>query len=349
MFPHWFDRYNILLLILNSLCESQQISPKRIEELTNLSQPTISNVLNYTRSEKLAKANNHRPFTNSTLKKILNVFCLENIQKDALAWLLQDDSTNHLRKTILEMLDEIAKTDTLQTKIKQIEVEISGTKGLFDSESAKNIFNSQSESLQKRLHLMSSKPGHRMVVSKFPTSATHPDNADERLPVEGKLRKKNFIFNISKDGYGERHIHSTLTINRYLDENSKCSLLDISQRRKHIEILIKTLKNKKNVNFKIGLADKEPEIELAMRSLDVVGIRTTAREVLLAKNPFACGPSFIFFHDKMTVLSCYLDFEREWESISTEFKEKEFVINWLEESLSKSVEKKRRKDDILDD
>ncbi len=199
--------------------------------------------------------------------------------------------------------------------------------------------------MQHRLFKMSKEPGHRMVVSKFPTSATHPEIIDKQVSLQGKFRLRNFSKNIQENGFGERHIHSKPTILRYLNENSDCSFLPIEKRREHIQNLIETLSNPLNVNFQVGLAEDEPEIELAMRSIDVIAIRTTAREILLSKNPFACGHSYLFIHDKNTVLSCYLDFEREWEHIPQNFREKKSVIEWLKNILKTSVKQKRRKDD----
>jgi hypothetical protein len=351
MFPHKFDRYNIFHFIAKSLFDCRNISQDDFKKLTGLSQPTISNITNMARSEKLAEEDSynktHQPINKRTLNKFCDSLSVGERQKYALVWLLQDGSPNlEMRKTILEMLDDIANIVLSKSSIKEIEVDIAGTKGLFDSKSAKDVFSKQSEALQKRLHQMSAKSGHRMVVSKFPTSATHPNDVDKRLPLEGKFRRIKFYNNISKKGWGERHIHSRLTLKRYLNENSDCSLLKIGQRREHIKILIETLKNTKYPNFEVGLADNEPEIELAMRSIDVVGISTTAREILLSKDPFACGPSYLFIHDKMTVLSCFLDFEREWANIPQEFREKESVIKWLEETLAKSVKQKRRESDI---
>jgi len=177
-----------------------------------------------------------------------------------------------------------------------------------------------------------------MVVSKFPTSATHPDDVTENLSSDGKRRIAKFEFNVSKYGFGERHIHSRTTIERYLNDKSPCSFLSIKNRREHVKNLIAALENPANINFEVGLSDEEPEIEIALRSIDVVGVRTTAREILLKddnKDPFSCGPAYLFIHDQPTVLSCYMDFEREWHRIPLQFREKTPVAKWLKSSLAK--------------
>ncbi len=321
-------------------------------------------------------------FTKNTLTKFCQGFKFSQQQADALVWLLSGKPYNDFakKKTILEILDDVVRVEldeanhNLITAVEsqtglanddnedgihalkhveeekniffnKINVEIAGTKGFFDRKFANKTFDEHSAMLQKRLYNMSLKKGHRMVVSKFPTSATHPHGINKHLTEDGKKRVSQFRRNIGPKGCGERHIHSKPTIKRYLNEHSNCSFLEIDKRREHIENLIATLKANYYPNFQVALSDYEPEVELAMRSIDVVVIRTTAREIMLSDNPFACGPSYLFIHDKITVLSCYLDFEREWSIIPEEFRQKQTVIQWLEETLEFSRTQRRRKTD----
>ena len=372
MFPHKYDRQNVLNLIIKHFYDQfERDNPNNTQaefaKKAGLHQATVSRLVNSS------------PINEETLKSFCRVFLFSQQQVDSLVWLKKYPSFNLQKKiTLLEILDQISRHQLDEANIKlansleaqknilyeedpnikkeieksmvfftEINAEIVGTKGFFDNQSSENSFLEHSQTLQKRLYNMSLKNGHRMVVSKFPTSATHPQNADKRLNHEGKKRIDRFKLNIRKDGFGERHIHSKPTILRYLNEYSNCSTLDIGSRREHIQNLIDMLKDKKYVNFQVGLSEYEPEIELAMRSIDVVAIRTTAREIMLRDEPFvACGPSHLFIHDKKTVLSCYLDFEREWEQIPQNFREKKSVIEWLENTLESSVKQKRRADDI---
>lgn len=344
MFPHKFDRYNVLYFLIKHHFQKLNLNRSDFAKESALSQSAVSNLLNFSRAEAFVKGHKgtpqQKPFRIETLGQACRRFQLSEIETEALTWLLYPEGNRkpELRTEILKMLDRVVKEKST-SEIREVDVQLVGSKGRFNIDESKSVIENEIGLLHTRLFEMSCKPGHRMVVSKFPTSATHPEKIVSALTTDGKRRAVKFRHNVSRNGCGERHIHSKTTIERYLNENSPCSFLPIESRRDHVENLIETLENPANVNFEIGLADEEPEIELALRSIDVVGIRTTSREILLkdpTKDPFSCGPAYLFIHDQMTVLSCFLDFEREWARIPEEFREKEQVVKWLRKALDES-------------
>jgi len=52
------------------------------------------------------------------------------------------------------------------------------------------------------------------------------------------------------------------------------------------------------------------------------------------KKRIACGPRYIYWRDKTSILSFLLDFERAWDVIPKENRDKEYVIPQLERMLA---------------
>ncbi|HYX72120.1 MAG TPA: hypothetical protein VE732_05065, partial [Nitrososphaera sp.] len=192
---------------------------------------------------------------------------------------------------------------------------------------------------------MESNPGQRMLVSKYPSFLTYPrslrgrarrgrdislsEEGQEKVAEINDKRREVFIKNLSF--YGERGIHSTLSLNKYLAEDFG-HLLDLRQRKEQIENLIGLLKE--HNNFEIALANVEREIELEIKSTVAACLRGTEKDTYYEhQKPILCGPLYIYWYDVITLFSTYRNFERVWDEIPAKQREKEFVINLLQEAL----------------
>jgi hypothetical protein len=115
------------------------------------------------------------------------------------------------------------------------------------------------------------------------------------------------------DKYGERAIHSISSLKRYASKTFTHSL-KVEERKKRIQSLSDYL-DRFYPQFQVGLADIEPEVEIAIKSTEFAIMRGTARELSNHPETIVCGPSYLFWDDDITVVTYFLDFEKEWAKL----------------------------------
>lgn len=362
MFPHEFDRYRIMGFLLRQARKSLRrgrVTQELLGKKSGVSQAIISNLESFPRLEGFAETGS-KPTTRETLIEIATLgLSLSPKDVDALLWLfdgedfkpldegeirycrsydkeagpLRYEDKSELRRHVLNSLDKwLARKDIRSPR----KVE---TRMITDWNETGQL------EFRQELLDMESKPGQRMLVSKYPSFLTYPHSLrgrsrrgrDISLSEEGQekvaeindARREVFIKNINS--YGERCIHSTLSLNKYLAEDFE-HLLDLKQRKEQIENLIVLLKE--HNNFEIALANVEPEIELEIKSTVAACLRGTEKDTYYEhQKPILCGPLYIYWYDEITLFSTYRNFERVWDEIPAKQREKKFVINLLQKAL----------------
>ncbi len=141
MFPHEFDRYNILYFLANHYFKQLKIKRSEFQGACELSQSAVSNFLNFKHARALIKkekgTQGQKPYKTETLIKATTHFGLPDEETAALIWLLEFDSEKSQKTKILEMLDYVATSDIKayshdKSPLKVIQVELAGFKGLFN-------------------------------------------------------------------------------------------------------------------------------------------------------------------------------------------------------------------------
>lgn len=364
MFPHDFDRYRLMGFLLRqarkSLRRGRYTQEQLGEKAGGISQAIISNLESFARLESFAQTGN-KPTTRETLIEIATLgLNLSPRDIDALLWLfdgeeftpldegeirycktydkdarpLRYDDHLPLRRHVLDLLDKWLARKNVRFPRKVEARMITDWNEVGQLEFRHELLN------------MESKPGQRMLVSKYPSFLTYPNSlrgkarrgSDASLSEEGQekaaeindMRREVFIKNLS--AYGERCIHSIRSLKIYLSDDFE-HRLDLSQRKEQIENLILLLK--KHENFEIALANVEPEIELEIKSTVSACLRGTEKDTYYEhEKPILCGPLYIYWYDVITLFSIYRNFEQIWDDIPANQREKGFVINLLQDALA---------------
>ncbi len=191
---------------------------------------------------------------------------------------------------------------------------------------------------RKELLMMEKRPGQRLLISKYPSLLVYPGDvyshvaakyknlsAETQKQIQKITTKRRQVFIDTLRQYGERSIHSTESLRRYLAKKLNHPL-PWMERRKHVANLITFLE--KNDLFQVALSTAEPEMEFVIKSGQVASLRGTARDIM-RRDSVICGPLYIFWDNKTTVFSFMVDFEHAWEKIPKELRDKENVIREL--------------------
>ena len=189
-------------------------------------------------------------------------------------------------------------------------------------------------------------PGQRLFASSLPSSLVNPDRAfekDDLVPpyVRNtdlsrmflslfKERRETFLVNLHT--YGERSIHSKLTLERYLT-TAQGNFLSIPQRRAHIENWIALLEQ--HQFYEVGLTDDEPLLELGIKTTPIALIRGSSSDRGQRHSPW--GVHHILFRDEHSVFSFIHSFATAWRRISEEGRDKASVVRYLRRLLESSA------------
>lgn len=357
MFPHRFDRYRALGYIVRQLRKKTlAITQTQLADKSGVTQGTISHLENFTLLSNAADLN-HKPVARDVfINTALHGLELSQPDVEALLWLMGGEefeplsgvkeagpsATSHLREAESGQSSPASVHDRALNLLKRaVELGMSGKKitiRMLTGWDEKHQVTFRHELLR-----MEKKPGQRLLVSKFPSQLTLPQNIIERQGDYNKIlspnarerivklteqRKKRFREVLRE--YGERCIHSTESIKRYLSKDLKHNL-SLNDRRAHVRNLIELLKEYEH--FKIALARAEPEMEFVIKCGWGASLRGTAREVASDHDAVICGPLYIFWDNKTTVYSFVVDFEHAWQKIPPECRNKENVISILEHLL----------------
>lgn len=200
--------------------------------------------------------------------------------------------------------------------------------------------------LHRKLRDMEYRGGQRMIVSQYPSILVSPDLRSNMIwsgvPEPNKRpffemlaeRKKIFEFNLGR--FGERAIHSISSLKRFIHTEFKHPL-DVDIRKQRLRGLIQYLQQ--YPRFLVGLIPEgesgiEPEIEIAIKSTREAVIRGTTRDLSNHPQTIICGPSYLHWDNDWAVITFYLDFEKQWEKLTTTgMTDRAEVMRLLEEIL----------------
>jgi hypothetical protein len=371
MFPHEYDRHRVMAFLLRQARESIRIksdnakNPKKLtqsglaERITErsriggVSQPSISNIEGLESISRLLEGGG-KPGTRETLIEIATLGLeLKQEDVDALLWLfdfnpLKDDELNYckrydpqcgtvtytsgeLRLHVLKLLDKwLAKRNAKPVRT------VTARMIMKWDEPAQLEFR---EDLRK----MEAGPGQRMIFGKYPSILTFPysfEAVDSDLTNAGRFyesqvmdkRRQKFLGNLAT--HGERCIHASTLIAKYLALDF-VHRLNWQQRREQIENLIDLLS--KYEHYQVALVEVPPNNEIVIKSTEAACLRGTERDTYnLSSDTLICGPLYVYWYDVTTVFSLYRQFEQAWDSIPAEWRDKEFVINFLRNALDAS-------------
>lgn len=373
LFPHEFDRYRVMGFLLRQARESKRLRPdvgrkpkkltqtelarrvSRLSKMGGVSQPTISNIEGLDSLDRSFQEGN-KPGTRETLIEIATLgLRLPQLDVDALLWLFdlrvldeeevrycQDYDPNaqarqydpaELRRHVLGLLDKwLAIRNAKLPRSVQAQM-------ITEWDEASQL------EFREQLFEMEKAPGQRMLFGKYPSFLTYPyslrgrgtagqeltlsEQGRDRAAAIADGRREKFLENLGL--YGERCIHSTHSLTRYLSSGFE-HRLDWGQRKDQIENLISLLKRFEH--YEVALADVEPESEVEIKSTVASCLRATERDTYSWRDkPVICGPLYVYWYDVTTVFSFYRQFERAWDNVSEERRDKNFVVNFLQKSL----------------
>lgn len=352
MFPHRFDRYRVLGYIVRQFRRKHlRLSQTKLAEIVGCSQPTISNLEN---PQPLSNAavEGHWPVTRDVFTKIATQglrFSRQDI--NALLWLIEGEDFKPLgaddfidAPIVFDYTPEPQNPAVLHAHalgLLQRAVELAkpgdkmGVRMLTGWEEEHQV------TFRRELWNMEKKPGQRLLISKYPSYLTYPEEVIEQInrsrnstlsaaaqqQISRLNARRRRLFDGNLKEYGERCIHSTTTIERYLRPGLKHPL-DDAGRKAHLLHLITLLEKYKH--FEVGLAPAEPEMEFVIKCGWAASLRSTARELYANPDAVICGPLYIFWDNITTVYSFVVDFERAWNKLPEELRDKQNVIAQLE-------------------
>lgn len=367
MSPHEFDRYRIMGYLLRQARESmrlggrmpRKITQKDLAKRVDVSQTSISNLEGFDRLATFAGSVN-KPTTRETLIKVATTgLNLRQHDVEMLLWLFDGEDFQPLKEWEIRSCQAYDKHAYVGRYDDPVELR-EHTLFLIDKWLTKKhikgprsvearIITDWSEASQlefrDELRRMEEGSGQRMMFTKYPSLLTYPhslrgqsNSTDDLNPSEETReaastltdqRREIFIKNLGV--YGERCIHSRPSLLRYLSDSIE-HRLNMNQRREQIENMIYLLEQYEY--YEVALGDVEPETELELKSTVAACLRATEHDTYYPnKKPYLCGPLYVYWYDVTTVFSFYWQFERAWDSIQAQHRNKEFVIAWLKSAL----------------
>lgn len=352
--PHPFDRYRLIGLILRQLRARQHdISQIELEQAAGIDQSTISRLLSLNLLKE--KAKRRRGLSRMNLLALTRKgLLLSHKQASLLLWLAEGPAFKPWRTTefVRAGISPPNEQDESERGIyKEIRAFNKNTgiphaavlqmlKELFAGKEHEdgwhkvktNILHGNAPedylALYRKLRDMEWRAGQRMIVSKYPSILVSTDIANASKlskeitsPLSNQLREllaaRQVTFNENLRKFGERAIHSVTSIKRFVSADFRHPL-QVEERRKRVYGLIKYLEDFPLLH--VGLIpetehDLEPEVEIAIKSTREAVVRGTTRELSNHPETVVCGPSYLHWDDEWTVITFYLDFEREWAKI----------------------------------
>src|ERR1051325_112783 len=369
MYPHKFDRYRLMGYIMRQLRKSQGLSQQGLAEqimsrqsLPGGRKPTprstlqrrISHIENFEHLEETAFEAQRPVAREMFLDTASEGLALTPLEIETLLWLIEGDEFQPLAVAELAVHPAIGGHDTFRCEeqewrshslalleravrlARQREHAAAGAgSGAGTIAGQVRMLTGWEEAHQVRfrdeLLAIESKPGQRLLISKYPSLLAYPGDAfvhidlDEWLmspsgleQIKGITDRRRHVFRSNLRQFGERHIHSRESLKRYVAEGFSHPL-SAPERRRHIQNLIQLLRD--NPLFEVALATVEPEMEFVIKSGQVASLRGTARDIR-RRESVICGPLYIFWDNITTVYSFMVDFEHAWEKIPADQRQK---------------------------
>jgi hypothetical protein len=353
MFPHKYDRYRVLGYIIRQVREKLfGLTQTELAKKAGVTQGTVSHLESHKRLFEAAEMG-RRPIKRDLFIKIaIQGLQFSSREINALLWLTEGAEYEPLRKSESPYNFSLGAATTSEFELHALALELL-QKAVEFADPSKNMDlrmltgweEKHQITFRKDLLNMERNPGQRLLISKFPTFLTFPQNIlsqsewrrHEALSTEAQEQifkltvERGQVFRENLKYYGERCIHSVESLERYVRKDFKHHL-DVEMRRAHLRNLIALLK--KYEHFEVGLAPAEPEMEFLIKCGWAACLRGTAREIRWNPGAVICGPLYIFWDNMTTVYSFVVDFERAWSKLSSAQRSKAEIIERLESILN---------------
>jgi len=355
MYPHKVDRYRIIQKLVR-IARMTNASEKQtaLAARAAVKQSTISNIenLEYTLTSP------RRHVTRENLLKVLTWgLQLEQEKLDTILWLYdgeplrEDESRRYVRGYLPEASPKTYNYNTLCRSVFDYlreQLKCFGSSDVPHRATVDILFSTGDQhdqlKLLKMLYKLEGIPGMLLKGSKYPSYVTHPPEAcqtGELIPpnvTSDEVRREALSINIERqemfirhlDLYGERHILSKSDLEKYFLSQEQRHYLTLEQRHKQIQHLICLLEA--HEHYEVALARVTPGLEPCTKS--------TVQALVRAAPPYEegemnenWGPAYLCWSDEATVLALFLDFEKAWDEIPAEDRQKEDVIAWLRKLL----------------
>ena len=353
MYPHALDRYRILQLAVRQLRLEHRPGPdepgvgqKWVALRARVGQPTVSNLEHIAESLDSPKRHVGRE---ELLKVLTWGFELSQERVDALLWLYdgQPLTASELRAFVRGYAPDATLTQYQAAELRALVLAelrrfVEGdAPGELRQLSAVRLFSATPEG---RLEIARASvehegaSGQRMLVRADLSLASHRwprDMAPDASPFTGfttdrdlgSLGRRVALGVLqSMQRYGERGIHSSAALERFLDPDATHQM-PFGERLHLLRGLIDLLHE--SPGYEIAFADTTPGLELAAKSLVHAAILSGVGGTQNVAG-MDWGPAVIQFSDLRTVAWFLLLFESQWDAIPEERKSRADVIPWLE-------------------
>jgi hypothetical protein len=194
--------------------------------------------------------------------------------------------------------------------------------------------------------------GQRLRIAQLPSlvnvpPAMYADPAvldrwlgQERWPAaqraEGRriFVERTRVVEANLDRFGGRTILERESLQRYLGDHPSSQRRLPIERRRHVEHLLRQLRD--HPLFAIGIVDDASDLEINLKSISMFMLRS-AQHRELRRSDTSWGPHYIACRDETAVLQFYLDFEKAWDLIPTHDRDRESVIAQLQAMLESTA------------
>lgn len=357
MYPHAYDRYRALQIILRRMRdefrlpgqEDAGVGQKLIAMRARVGQPTVSNLENLQESLHSPKRHVGRE---ELLKVLAWGFELEQIRVEALMWLYDGRtlSPGEVRAYLRGYIPDAVPTQYTRAELKAIVIdELERYVGGSASDTVRHLAEvrllandkERREGIIKASLVQECLPGQRMLLRESISlmALRGRRGVDENVPPELETpdvmiaaRRSRACYEQSLSVYGERSIHSLPALKTYLDPATDHSL-PIEARRRHVAHVIDLMK--REPLYEVGFSDTSPELGILCKSFSSATILSAMRNWW--DWPYTdWGPAAIQFWDTRSVMWFVLLFERHWDALPAERRDRRYVIPWLEAELAAS-------------
>jgi hypothetical protein len=359
MYPHPVDRYRIAAILLDHEIKKKGLSAQEVAKGAKIADTIIYNLkkTKYLEGRALARQDVTKRYS------LLNIlgwgFKYRPEDIDLFLWLyrendfhpLNEDEKHRYVTPKNKRFPGCSDVETLRKRVLVLLKEALN-KGIAiskDSPPIKVILDlAEEEQLEAGRALLEFEtlPGQRLVVMKYPSFLTYtpellnlyidkliyPQIKSEEGKTEARrIRVERWgTFLDHLELYGERCIYPKLGVETYLSEIIPHYRLSLEERRAHIRNMIALLV--KYDHYQVALPDSRLGLEMGLKTVAAM-MRGAPSGKPWNKERIVCGPRYIYWRDKTSILSFLLDFEREWDVIPKENRDKEYVIPQLERML----------------
>lgn len=363
MFPAKEDRYWIIRILVEHARRGRTL--KEVEAASGVSKTSISHAGNIVKKETLADGSqeHHYEYVGRDIlfRMLADGLGVSPERARAVASLLDGKTSKDRRKLDKELEPHERLEREGQRKILIQMLQETLPVGVIASRNAKITLARDSHSRLlglEELRRCEENLGQRMLITRFPSTLVYPREIIEsdsyalaEYPeIEDELRdearrtdlqrSKRFFEHLER--FGERSIHSSYSIRKFLNEHP-VRMLPRRQRQSIVEGWISLIG--KHDHYEVRLVPRTPELDIAIKGIHAAVARPTPRsqERSESETTRLWGPRHFFWYDQTAVLALVLDFERSWDRVDPRYKNKEKVMKYLRDELDKSTRRSSKK------